>query len=57
MGVWLIELTRAEHGIAAMRAIVPELQPLPSGCRSARLLSVVEKFGGNPQYAQAIDII
>jgi len=55
--VWLIELTRAEHGIAAMRALAPKLQPFPSAYRSPRLFSVIASCGGNPQYGDVINIL
>jgi hypothetical protein len=55
--VWLADMTRAEHGIAAVRALVPKLQPFPSEYKSARLLSVIANCGGNRQYAEVIDII
>jgi thiazole/oxazole-forming peptide maturase SagD family component len=57
MEVWLTELTRTEHGIAAMRALVPKLQPFPSGYKSPRLLSVIANCGGNPQYGDVVDIL
>lgn len=55
--IWLTDLTRAEHGVAAVRALAPALQPFPSTYRSRRLLSTVAINGGSNQYAGAVDII
>jgi ribosomal protein S12 methylthiotransferase accessory factor len=57
VGVWLADLTRAEHGVDAIRALAPELQPFPSTYRSQRLLSVVANCGGGNQYAEGVDIM
>lgn len=55
--VWLVDLTRGDYGVAVIRALAPALQPFPSSHRSARLLSMVAKYGGGAQYGDGIDIM
>jgi len=57
VGVWLTDQTRPDHGIDAIRAFAPSLQPYPSTYRTRRLLSTVDKCGGGNQYTEGVDIM
>ncbi|MGH8432131.1 MAG: YcaO-like family protein [Solimonas sp.] len=56
-GVWLVDLTRPDYGIATVRALAPHLQPFPSIHRTKRLLSTVEICGGGDQYGAGFEIM
>ncbi len=55
--VWLVNLTRADLGVDAIRAFIPTLQPFPSTYRSSRLLSAVANCGGANAHAEGVDIM
>jgi ribosomal protein S12 methylthiotransferase accessory factor len=55
--VAIVDLTRPEFGIPAVRAVAPGLQPMPSELVTERLHRAIVEFGGGSRYTGGIPLI
>lgn len=57
VGVTLVDLTRAEFGLAVVAAVAPRLQRLPSDVRTVRLSQVIAETGGAAHWTGGLALL